>query len=534
VNPALPCDAATAGAVGASWLMSRLTPAGFYGRRALDRRTPFRPGEEPQARARAERIVALAEQNDERALEAAAAALASAPDIGSLTARAQLGETLADYDFLQLLRFGDAVARADGALPSLRSPIGNEALQTLRGALERSRTEGRGFALAGEGHGEAARLRADLLRAQKDFDALRRRTLSQVAAALGRSDIADDEFVVMREGVRGSLPAVVVVLREAPTYWLCRVAYGEEERQLLERRDAAAQRLAASEDRERAALSRAVSESSAGLSAAADALGDVELLVAAARFAKRYDCRPATLVERPHLTFAAARFPPLEDALHEEGRRFVPLDLALDGAAVLTGPNMGGKSVALRTCGFVALCAALGLPVPAQRAETALFDDIAWIGTPDEGAAGGLLSSFAREVLRAREVLSRGGRQLVLVDEFARTTAPHEGAALLSALLARLQRDGKIALAATHLDGIAAAAGVAHFAVRGLRGAVPAAAGADVHAALAALAAGMDYSIEAVGEGGTGRSDAIELAQLLGLDGDLVADARRRAARSTE
>lgn len=527
MSVALPCDAATAEAIGALWLLNELTPAGVLGRRAVEGMKPFRAGEEAEASARADRVAALAESSDAGTLQDAAAVLAASPDIAPVVARAQLGETLADYDFLQLLRFGDAAARAGELLPPFKSAVGNEALDALRSSLEPSRSEGRGFGLAGDREARAA-----LVRAQAAFDSRRREALSDAAAALGRSDVADDEFVLMRSEVPAALPACLIVLREAPTYWLCRVEYGDDQRALLERRDAAAQRLAAAEERSRAALSSAVRDSAMGLVAAAAALGEAEMLVAAAAFAKRYNCRPARVVQKPRLALTQARFPPLQRLLAEERRTFVPLDLTLDGVAVLTGPNMGGKTVCLRTCGFVALCAALGLPVPAERAETALFDDIAWMGTSDEGAAGGLLSSFAREVLRARDVLSRTGRRLVLVDEFARTTAPHDGAALLAALVARLQAEGTIGLAATHLDGIAAAAGVPHFAVRGLRSGARLPAGADVHAALAALAADMDYSIEAVGANDAARSDAIELAQLLGLDADLIADARRRAART--
>ena len=131
---------------------------------------------------------------------------------------------------------------------------------------------------------------------------------------------------------------------------------------------------------------------------------------------------------------------------------------------------MGGKSVALRTCGFVAVCAAFGLPVPAARARLGLFDRIAWLGIGREEPMGGLLSSFAREVLALKELLTSDAvRLLVLADEFARTTNPREGKALVVALLERLRARGACGLAATHLEGVAEAAGARHFAVRGLR-----------------------------------------------------------------
>jgi DNA mismatch repair ATPase MutS len=117
---------------------------------------------------------------------------------------------------------------------------------------------------------------------------------------------------------------------------------------------------------------------------------------------------------------------------------------------------------------------------------------------------------------------------LLLVDEFARTTTPHEGKALLVALVGALQRRGRPAFIATHLAGIAKEAGVRHFAVRGLQGVPATPASGDLNEALAALADSMDYSVAEVSEGGAEHADAIALAQLLGLDEDVVAEAKER------
>jgi DNA mismatch repair ATPase MutS len=139
-----------------------------------------------------------------------------------------------------------------------------------------------------------------------------------------------------------------------------------------------------------------------------------------------------------------------------------------------------------------------------------------------------LLSAFGREVVMMRDALRRGvAGVLVLVDEFARTTTPHEGRALLVALARRLRAGGATALLATHLADIARAAGVEHFAVAGLRdpGALPAAAG-SLDEALDALAAAMDYHLERVHEAATPKADALALAALLGLDPGLIAEAR--------
>ena len=251
------------------------------------------------------------------------------------------------------------------------------------------------------------------------------------------------------------------------------------------------------------------------------------MLVARARFAQTHACVPAAISGKALVQCRDARFLPLQAELQAQGRRYEPISLELRGVAVLTGPNMGGKSVALRTCALVALLAAFGIPVPASAGTTALFDEIAWLGIGAHEEPGDCLSSFAREVIRLKELLSRPSqRMLVLVDEFARTTTPHEGKALLVALIGALRRRGRPAFIATHLAGIAKEAAVRHFAVRGLRGVPATPASGDLSEALAALADSMDYSVAEVTEGAQEHADAIALAQLLGLDEDVVAEAK--------
>jgi len=145
-----------------------------------------------------------------------------------------------------------------------------------------------------------------------------------------------------------------------------------------------------------------------------------------------------------------------------------------------------------------------------------------------EAHIGGLLSSFAQEVLALKEVLALDApRLLLLVDEFARTTTPHEGKALSIALLARLGERRACALLATHLEGLAAAAGARHFAVRGLRGIPTPLPAEDVAEALAQLAQSMDYRVAEVGADDAPRADAIALAALLGVDRAFVEAAYR-------
>ncbi|HKU81513.1 MAG TPA: hypothetical protein VJP76_05010 [Candidatus Tumulicola sp.] len=529
MNAAPAYDQLTARALEFEWLADAVRPASAYGERSFAELRPFARGRENEARARALEIERMAAAVPER-LDSIADALRNAPDALGAIARASMGEILDDADFLEVQRWCDAVERADALLDGLRAGAGNAGVRAVREALESGRSGKFGFYLADEFEPGLAAARGELQRRQAELDALRGRAIERAARELGRDDLTGDEFVVMRTDLPPVLPRGVRVLRDAPAYVLCALDYGDDDVRALERRDAAAAHAAACEERARAHLSASIRERSGELLAAANACGEIDVSIAAARFSQRYDCRAAEIAGDATLTFEGGRFLPLAVRLEGEGRAFVPLDVDLHDVAALTGPNMGGKSVCLRTCGFVALCAALGLPVPARRARVALFDDVAWLGAgaDDDDRAGGLLSSFAREVVRVRDVLERPAQhRLVLLDEFARTTTPAEAKALLVALLERLRALGACGLAATHLAGVAEAAGVRHFAVRGLLGATGSAPPGDLQAALTALAAAMDYSIAEVrGEAAAG-SDALELAALLGLDQRLVGQARR-------
>lgn len=527
-------DAGSAHVIGFEWLANAVAPVSAYGDRAFSEILPFRAGEEAAAQQRAERIAGAAAELDAERLDGIRAALAQLPDAAGAIARASMGDLLDDPQLLELQRFCATIERVDGSLApwTQREPLSNDGVRAVGAALAPGDRHELGFYLADAFDLELKVARERLGRAQAELDSARGRERESAARALQRDEISGDEFIVMRDIVPGPLPLSVRVLRESPTYRLCTLEYGEASLAALERRDAAAAAVGDAEERVRARLSTTVREYAAALDEAAAAVGSVDVALAAAHFTQRYRCTPAAVVTQPAVALNQARFLPLETELEGAGRRFVPLDLELSDTAVLTGPNMGGKSVCLQTCGFVALCAAFGLPVPAASARTALFDQIAWLGLGREAQTGGLLSSFAREVLDLKMILTRDApRILILADEFARTTTPHEGKALLIALLERLRERGACGLAATHLAGIPGAAGVRHFAVRGLRGVPLRQPTPEIGEALAALADAMDYTIAEVGGDEQPRADAIALTALLGMDEAFVEAAYQALSR---
>lgn len=512
-------DATTASALDVAWLNAQLEPLSEPGRRAYALLEPLPPGAERTAAERAQAIAAMARRIEPGAVDAMRDALRTMPDPLPALSRASMGDTLDDANLLELLRFLDAAQRL-----APHVAIGNEAHELLQ-LLEHGRAGKFGFYLSEKFDPSLAAARAQGSQAQIEFDTAHGRLAQRIARALDREEISGTEFIVMRDQGTAPPPGVRIV-REAPTYFLCELELDEPALEALRKRDDAAARVAAIEESVRATVSRAVRERSRALEALLQSVGDLDVRLAQVRFTQQYACVPAQILGECTLRFANARYLPLQSELEAQGRRYEPISIDLSDAAVLTGPNMGGKSVALRTCGFIALLASFGIPVPADDAQCGLFDEIAWLGIGAQEELGGLLSSFAREVVRLNEILARAaGHALLLIDEFARTTTPHEGKALLVALIRGLRRRGRLAFIATHLAGIASDAQARHFAVRGLRDVPKAAPAGDLQAALASLADSMDYAVDEVGDGATRQADAVALAHLLGLDDDIVAEA---------
>src|SRR5256886_7312392 len=128
---------------------------------------------------------------------------------------------------------------------------------------------------------------------------------------------------------------------------------------------------------------------------------------------------------------------------------------------VITGPNAGGKTIALKTLAVLALMAQVGCHLPAaEGARLPVFDDVFAIIGDDQSVAENL-STFSAFVKQAREILDAADeRSLVLLDELGAGTDPDEGAALAQAILEALAERGALVIATTHLEPLKAFAAV--------------------------------------------------------------------------
>jgi DNA mismatch repair protein MutS2 len=202
----------------------------------------------------------------------------------------------------------------------------------------------------------------------------------------------------------------------------------------------------------------------------AELLAQVDAQQAAFRFGERSGGGLAEIGARHQLRLIQARHPLLDPALSgwrsetlgQQGHTgsIVPLDLTLDGerrALVITGPNAGGKTVALKTTGIFALAHQCGLPVPAAAGtRLPIFSAlVATVGDDQDLLAD--RSTFSGRLLRLREAWDAADADaLIVLDELGSGTDPEEGAALSSSLLEGLLERRSLVLVTTHLTQVAA------------------------------------------------------------------------------
>jgi DNA mismatch repair protein MutS2 len=189
------------------------------------------------------------------------------------------------------------------------------------------------------------------------------------------------------------------------------------------------------------------------IAAAISGLARADTLQAKALFGGDIEgCRPRLGPAEP-LRLVAVRHPLLDRRLKEAGARCVPIAIAIDPfdrVLVVSGPNTGGKTVALKTVGLAVLMAQCGLPVAASSAQLPVFLQLrADIG--DHQSIDADLSTFSAHVRAVTRYLAAASPPaLFLFDEIGTGTEPGEGAALAQAVLERLSARGVTAIATTH------------------------------------------------------------------------------------
>jgi DNA mismatch repair protein MutS2 len=394
--------------------------------------------------------------------------LTSAVDVRPALEKAALGGSLDPQELLAVATTQKVAQQVKGALGRVSST-----LQRL-GALGRGITDrpevvneiGRAIDLRGEVLDGASPALAIVRRDIKiAHDRLHSRLQDFLASSSGRL-AAQESIVTLRDGryvvpikadFRGEVRGIVHdVSSSGATVFIEPLAVVElantwRELQIEEQREV---------ERILRRLSAIVGDAAGPVAENVVALAELDLLMAAARLAEELSGGRSVLpdVEAEGEPERWLMRPPaaldLREARHPLLSNPVPISLAIgedDRVLLITGPNTGGKTVALKTVGLLALMAQAGLPVAAEPgSRLPVFEDVlADIG--DEQSIEQSLSTFSGHLRNVINLLERvGPASLVLLDELAAGTDPAEGAALARALLQHLMDRGALTVATTH------------------------------------------------------------------------------------
>ena len=260
-------------------------------------------------------------------------------------------------------------------------------------------------------------------------------------------------------------------------------------------------------------FTRKLQERREDLGRAADILGEIDWAFAKGEFSRQFDCCIPEIRSERAICLNGFRHPLLHVALRTGLADLVPLFLELNSPKklmIISGPNTGGKTVALKALGIAVLMAQAGIPVPAEEVKLPLFGRVlADIG--DQQSIEANLSTFSAHVTNIESMAKVvGSGDLVLLDEIGASTEPNEGAALAVAILEHFRQRGAMTMVTTHHSRLKAYAAETAEAV---------------NAAMEFDEATLEPTYRLL-VGLPGKSSALDIAARLGLEPSIVEKAR--------
>ncbi|MDA8211932.1 MAG: hypothetical protein M0021_08655 [Clostridia bacterium] len=459
----------------------RVQPWSWLGKKAKAAFQPFRPGQEQEWQQEMDLTLYLQERLalQPESLPELGWLFSELPSMDNVIALARSGGTLDDTHLYEVKKFLYLIDRLGAKFAVLGweqvrqqilEPSGLYRLSAIRERFYGAGEQGYHFYLEDRYSPELADLRSRLQLLTNRLGHLSEAAVAQASLELGFTVAGNGPLVVDREDqakmgrLEGHSGFVPVEENVASVTWRRRLT--GEETCLLREIELLQAEVKLEEERVRRELSAEVLQWGDQLLEVGKWLGYLDLNLAKARLAIEIAGKPPKLDESGLVIKKGVNFL-LAGHLKRQGRVYVPLDLEIPkGVTVITGANMGGKTVTLQTVGLLVGMAHLGLPVPAEELvfplEQFLYSNLGLECSPG-------LSSFGTEISSLAEILPRcTGGGILLLDEPARGTNPEEGYALVAALIEYLQARPVRVVLTTHFPGLAALAGIAHYRVRGL------------------------------------------------------------------
>jgi len=306
----------------------------------------------------------------------------------------------------------------------------------------------------------ASRLLADLRGRKKGLTARIKRRLEEIVRERHTAIFLQDDFITQRSGrwvipvrmdSKGMVPGVVHdVSNSGETAFMEPLEIIGLANEL--------ENLAADERAEEIRIVRQICdwirEDAEAMLEQFEALVRLDILNCIARLSDQLRCETPVISETPRISLKSARHP----ILTLMGKEVIPLDLEMseeNRVMVVTGPNTGGKTIAIKSAGLLCVMALCGMPVPALPGTVLPLVANILVDIGDEQSIAESLSTFSAHISKISSIMAQADRgTLVLLDELGTGTEPGQGAAIACAVLKELQGKGALVIATTHLTEI--------------------------------------------------------------------------------
>ncbi|QEE14739.1 hypothetical protein DSAG12_00554 [Promethearchaeum syntrophicum] len=261
-------------------------------------------------------------------------------------------------------------------------------------------------------------------------------------------------------------------------------------------------------------------------------IGYFDFLLAKANLAIKYHGTKPEIIKSLEINLENMNNPFIQDILLRNNKSFTPISVLLkSGVTIITGANMGGKTVSLNTIALNVLLAQQGFYVFAKKARIPIVQFIHGISDDLQDVSKGL-SSFGAEILKIDEIFKsiKKNEGFIFLDEFARGTNPKEGKILVKAISDYLKKLKVITVMATHYDGIPSK-NTTHYQVVGLKNVnfekLKSKIFTSQKNSVEVIQDFIDYRLEQVPYNNKVPKDALNIANLLGLNKDVLNHAKK-------
>lgn len=254
-------------------------------------------------------------------------------------------------------------------------------------------------------------------------------------------------------------------------------------------------------------------------------IGKMDVVFAKAKLALNYNMCCPKISSEIKIKMNMGINPMVKADVEKRGGKFSPISIEVSkGTCVITGANMGGKTVVLSTITLNYIMASMGFYVFAEAFEFGSLDFIYFLWEDYQSLENGL-STFGGEVFKLKKILEKIKNEngLIILDEFARGTNPIEGSNITKALISYLNKFDSISILSTHYDDVCYFAKL-HYQVRGLKHIdfklLKKATKQEEYLKL--INDYMDYTLEKVDKNTPIPRDAINICLLIGIDEEII------------